>query len=87
MNYRRVNAPLPYGRGLLGRKVKAMTTQETKEYLLRWCEKPNLMPFAWPTDGCGYDQHIKFVKHRNKNWNGGSPQEFIAFVKEYALSL
>jgi len=66
--------------------MKEMTNQETREYLLKWCEKPNLMPFAWPTDGCGYKQHIKFVTHRNKNWNG-SPTEFIAFVKEYAISL
>ena len=67
--------------------IKSMTNQETKDHLFRWCEKPNLMPFAWPTDACGYDQHIKFVEHRNKNWYGGSSQEFIIFVKEYALSL
>jgi len=66
--------------------IKNMTNNETKEHLLRWCEKPNLMPFAWPTDACGYEQHIKFVEHRNKNWNG-SKSEFVDFVKEYALSL
>lgn len=64
-----------------------MTNQETKEHLLKWCEKPNFILFSWPTDSCGYDQHIKFVRHRNSNWKGGSTQEFIAFVKKYALSL
>lgn len=64
-----------------------MNNQETKDYLLKWCEHPNLSPFAWPTDACGYDQHIKFVTHRNKNWNGGSTKEFIEFVRNYALSL
>jgi len=68
--------------------MKEMTNKETKDYLLRWCEKPEFhMPFAWPTDGCGYEQHIKFVSHRNKNWQGGSPQDFLQFVKTYALSL
>jgi hypothetical protein len=67
--------------------MKEMTNLETKEYLLKWCENPNVMLFAWPTDGCGYEQHIKFVTHRNNNWKGGSPTEFFAFVKEYAISL
>jgi len=67
--------------------MKEMTDQETREYLLKWCEKPNIVLFEWPTDGCGYEQHIKFVTHRNKNWKGGSPKEFFAFVKEYAISL
>lgn len=64
-----------------------MTDTETKTYLLKWCENPNLMPFAWPTDGCGYDQHIKFVEHRNEKWEGGSTAEFIEFVRQYALAI
>ena len=67
--------------------IKNMSNQETKEHLLNWCKKPNLMPFAWPTDACGYEQHIKFVEHRNKNWKGDSQEEFVDFVKEYALSI
>ncbi len=69
------------------KKMKEMTNRETREHLLRWCDKPNLMPFAWPTDGCGYEQHIKFATHRNRNWNGKSTNEFIEFVRQYALSL
>lgn len=67
--------------------MRDMTDEETKEYLLKWCEQPNFFPFAWPTDACGYKQHIKFVNHRNLNWEGGSVKEFVAFVKEYALKL
>jgi hypothetical protein len=64
-----------------------MTNQETKEYLLHWCEYPDGRLFSWPTDGCGYDQHIKFVEHRNENWTGGSIHDFVEFVRNYALSL
>lgn len=66
-------------------EISEMNNVETKAHLLKWCEKPNLRPFAWPTDGCGYAQHIKFVKHRNQSWNGGSPRDFVEFVKQYAL--
>jgi hypothetical protein len=67
--------------------MKEMTNQETKEHLLKWCERSSIYLFSWPTDGCGYDQHIKFVEHRNKNWKSGSLKEFFTFVKEYANSL
>jgi hypothetical protein len=60
-----------------------MTNAETKTYLLEWV-KSNHGIFAWPTDGCGYNQHMKFVRHRNKNWKGG---DFKQFVIDYANSL
>lgn len=60
-----------------------MTNEETRQHLMKWCEANNGL-FAWPTDGCGYDQHMKFVKHRNENWSGG---DFVRFVKDYANSL
>lgn len=60
-----------------------MTDRETKEHLLRWVRQDH-EPFAWPTDVCGYEQHIKFVKHRNKNYTGG---DFRQFVIDYANSL
>lgn len=40
--------------------------------------------FSWVTDGCGYDQHIRFVNHRNENWLGGTREEWRAFVLDYA---
>ena len=51
-----------------------MTNKETKEYLLNWVKTSHGI-FAWPTDGCGYDQHIK---------HGG---DFNQFVIDYANSL
>ncbi len=67
-------------------KIHDMNNVETKAHILKWCELPS-GPFSWPTDGCGYDQHIKFVTHRNENWKGGNTAEFLAFVREYANSL
>jgi len=64
-------------------KGGVMTNAETKSYLLKWVTE-NHGIFAWPTDACGYDQHIKFVDHRNKNWHGG---DFNQFVIDYANSL
>jgi hypothetical protein len=61
-----------------------MTDQEVVEHLREWCKKPNLMPFTWPTDPCGYDQHIRFVHHRNKYWNGPKQKDFVPFVSKYA---
>lgn len=43
--------------------------------------------FSWPTDGCGYDQHARFVHHRNANWHGGSMAEWRRFVLAYAAEL
>lgn len=60
-----------------------MTNEETRQHLLKWCDSSNGL-FAWPTDGCGYDQHMKFIKHRNENWSGG---DFVQFVQDYANSL
>jgi hypothetical protein len=65
-----------------------MTDTETASYLRSWVETDTgSRPFSWPTDACGYEQHIRFVRHRNKNWKGGSRTEFMAFVLKYADSL
>ena len=65
--------------------MKDMTDKETAEHLRDWVET-NHGIFAWPTDACGYDQHIKFAKHRNKNWKGQTKEEFKQFVLDYADS-
>ena len=59
-----------------------MTNKETAEYLRDWCKKPRESVFSWPTDGCGYDQHIRFVAHRNEHWKGEG--DWTAFVLAYA---
>lgn len=63
-----------------------MTDAETAEHLRRAVDRPS-GTFAWETDGCGYDQHIRFVEHRNKNWYGGTQQDWRAFVLAYADGL
>ena len=76
-----------------------MNDIETKKHLLKWCDNPNMMPFSWPTDPCGYEQHIKFVRYRNDNWaeyffirqkqypSASVQKEFINFVRDYAENL
>ena len=60
-----------------------MNNKETKEEMIAWTKRKNGI-FSWPTDACGYDQHIKFAEHRNANWKGG---DFNQFVIDYANSL
>ena len=55
------------GEGDRNRIIK-MTNKETVAHLREWVKHPPKSIFAWPTDACGYDQHIKFVKYRNKYW-------------------
>ena len=40
--------------------------------------------FSWVTDGCGYEQYIKFANHRNAHWAGGTQEEWRDFVLKYA---
>lgn len=68
----------------------AMNDTKTKAYLLEWVKHKKgefSSPFAWPTDRCGYAQHMKFVEHRNKNWKGGTRADFDTFVTAYAHGL
>jgi len=73
------------------------TNKQVSEHLKEWIKETHGV-FGWPTDGCGYNQHIKFVKHRNKNWdnyylkhfekyNGDVNKLFNDFVLEYANNL
>lgn len=67
-------------------EIRKMNNEETKEYLLEWCKSEHGI-WEWPTDACGYDQHIKFVEYRNENWKGGTYKDFLNFVKRYAEKL
>ena len=67
-----------------------MNDQETAAHLREWVKhggKGGL--FAWPTDSCVYEQHIKFVDYRNANWTQerAQRQSFSDFVLEYADKL
>jgi hypothetical protein len=60
----------------------AETVSHLRKYVLT-----NHGTFSWPTDACGYDQHMLFVEHRNKCWRGGSAEQWRDFVLAYAESL
>ena len=60
-----------------------MTNAETAAHLRAYVMEPHSV-WSWPTDACGYDQHIRFVQHRNAHWRGGTPQEWVHFVLAYA---
>ena len=66
--------------------IKDMTNKETAEHMRNFITR-NHGPFAWPTDACGYDQHIKFVKYRNEFWNTSYSGDWKQFVNEYADKL
>ena len=44
--------------------------------------------WAWPTDGCGYDQHIKFVTALNK-WSSNTEdtETYEQMVERYCILL
>ena len=68
--------------------MEGMTDAETVAHLRNWANGGgNHGLYTWPTDACGYDQHIRFVKHRNENWHGGNQAEFNDFVRNYADTL
>lgn len=61
-----------------------MSDKETADYLREWAKAPAHGLYAWPTDACGYDQHMRFVTHRNQHWEGYSNGTFNQFVLDYA---
>jgi hypothetical protein len=65
---------------------REMDDQETIAWLRAWASEPSHMPFDWPTDACGYEQHMRFVKWRNAQWHlfHGT---FNEFVLDYARKL
>ena len=65
-----------------------MTNTETAAEIRRWCANPGGL-WSWPTDPCGYDQHIAFVRHRNRYWTEARKQQqtFEQFCLEYAAAL
>ena len=68
--------------------VKNMTDKETSDHILQYIEcLDEKGTFSWPTDACGYDQHMRLVQHRNETWNGGTTEEYKKWLKDYANSL
>ena len=72
------------------RLQREMTDQEVVAHLRQWVQHPPASPFAWPTDGCGYHQHVRYAKHRNAHYDWLCTQSwevFLNFVSEYADKL
>lgn len=44
--------------------MTGMTNKQVVKHLRNYVKTTRGI-FSWPTDVCGYDQHIKFVKYRN----------------------
>ena len=65
---------------------QSMTNVETAAHLRHYVTQPHSV-WSWPTDACGYEQDIRFVKHRNAHWHGGTRQAWTQFVLAYAESL
>jgi hypothetical protein len=49
-------------------KVKE-TNQEVIEHLKNYIPSKSKNIFSWATDGCSYEQHIRFVEYRNNHWD------------------
>ncbi len=66
-----------------------MTNKETADEIRRWVSSAPKSMWGWATDGCGYDQHIAFVRHRNAEWtlDRQKRQTFEDFCLEYAADL
>ena len=66
-----------------------MNNKETAEHLRKYVEEKH-GTFSWPTDACGYDQHIAFVHHRNANYDliqKMTEAEWKQFILDYAETL
>ena len=61
-----------------------MTDAETAATIREWCASTR-SHWSWPTDVCGYTQHIRFVRHRNEHFKPGD--DFKTFALAYADSL
>lgn len=63
-----------------------MDNKQTAKHLRNWVKRTDKGLFCWPTDACGYEQHIKFVNYRNKFWTMAEAKRktFNQFVLEYA---
>lgn len=55
----------------LKRKLMAhpeMTDPQVVTYLRDWVKDKGRTRLSWPTDMCGYKQHLRFVWYRNEYW-------------------
>ena len=65
-------------------KIKDMTDAETAAHIRKWMSEDH-GAFEWPTDACGYKQHIRFVDFRNKH--ADKYQRFDTMLLDYCARL
>jgi len=71
--------------------IREFTVSEVKKYLLDWCcdatdRENDILEF--PTSiFMGTKFHTDFIEYRNSNWSGGTPDQFIEFVHNYANAM
>jgi hypothetical protein len=59
-----------------------MSDAETAAWIRTWCAAPRGL-YSWPTDPCGYEQHIKFVQRWNAHQRQGDLRAFaLAYAEE-----
>lgn len=71
--------------------MQGMSDAETAAHLREWVRRDRMAkhgPFGWPTDGCGYDQHMRFVKLRNQHYDElATREDYYALVLRHADQL
>ncbi len=57
-----------------------MTDAETVAHLRAW--KHPGFPFAWPTDACGYEQHIRYTTWRQGRQREGLASDWLIYADD-----
>lgn len=71
---------------------KEKTNKETAAHIREFMRTQHKRRhWAWPTDGCGYNQHIRFVGFRNR-WlttasSEGDTETYEQMVEKYCIML
>jgi len=61
----------------MSERIKNMTDAETVAHLRAWTTRGS---FSWPTDACGYEQHMRFVRWRNERTGLGEPVNHLEYA-------
>jgi len=61
-----------------------VSDKDAARYMLMWCDMPH---DEWPTLSIDINHHFRLIKHRDNHWKGGTKEEFIEFVRQYAFTL
>jgi phage terminase large subunit GpA-like protein len=67
-------------------ELPEMTDVETAAHIRKYANgEIKRSIWSWPTDACGYEQHIKFAEWRNNKWcDWPEDKTFNEFLFDYA---